>query len=56
MWYGLVKETGDQNTAEENTDKSRPIKVTLSDIEGKHMLRKNLSKLKHAPNIVNLRK
>ena len=49
MWYGLVKETGDQNTAEENTDKSRPVKITLSDIEGKHVLRKNLSKLKHAP-------
>ena len=47
---------GDKNTAEENTDKSCPVKVTLSDIEGKHMLMKNLSKLKHAPNIVNLRK
>jgi len=40
---------GDKNTAEENTDQSRPVKVTLSDIEGKQMLMKNLSKLKHAP-------
>lgn len=39
----------DKNTAEENTDESRPVKVTLSDIEGKQMLMKNLPKLKHAP-------
>ena len=43
------KINGDKNTAEENTDKSRSVKVTLSDIEEKQMLMKNLSKLKHAP-------
>ena len=42
------RNNGDKNTAEENTDKSRPVKVTLSDIEGKQMLMKNLSKLKHS--------
>jgi hypothetical protein len=40
------KINGDKNTAEENTDKSRSVKVTLSDIEEKQMLMKNLSKLK----------
>jgi hypothetical protein len=47
---------GDKNTAEENTDKSRPVKVTLSDIEGKQMLMKILSKLKHAPEHSQLKK
>ena len=47
---------GDKNAAEENTDKSRPVKVTLSDIEGKQMLMKNLSKLKHAPEHSQLKK
>ena len=50
------KINGDKNTAEENTDKSRSVKVTLSDIEEKQMLMKNLSKLKHAPEHSQLKK
>ena len=50
------RNNGDKNTAEENTDKSCPVKVTLSDIEGKQMLMKNLSKLKHAPEHSQLKK
>jgi hypothetical protein len=50
------RNNGDKNTAEENTDKSCPVNVTLSDIEGKQMLMKNLSKLKHAPEHSQLKK